>query len=241
MQSIELEIKIHFQSKWHSGSGEGGLLYDRLIRRDAHRWPFIPGSTLKGVIREHCEKLSRLLDFPDPVDPHKPDITQIKKLWLFHEACSPVDLLFGSNYKEGGLFFRDARLIKAPVFDSFDQSRICRYRVLGTAKDKHLFTNEYAQPMEFHSTITGYHANLVTLSEGDLPFGYCLLIAGILSVDRLGGDKSSGCGKVKLEVVSPFYYNRQPLEVEEIFQYLDKEFISASYKDPAVPLKEAAG
>lgn len=223
---LKLELNIRFESKWHTGSGEGDLLLDRLIRRDARNWPYIPGSTLKGVIRESCEKLSRTLDFPDPVDPHQTDLSLPGAFVPLSKVPSPVDAVFGNKYEEGGLFFRDARLTSEPAYTSFPQSRICMYRKLGTAKDKHLFSSEYAVPMEFKTFVDGYHRDLIFLEQEDPPYAYCLLIAGIMKVEHLGGDKSTGSGRVHITIDS-VDYNGRSIPMETVFEYLD----SGLYRD----------
>lgn len=220
---IKLDLSIRFQSKWHAGSGEGGLLTDRLIRRDARGWPYIPGSALRGVVRESCEKLSRTLDFPDPSDPHRTALSHPGAFAPLSKALPPVDAVFGNKYEGGGLFFRDARLALQPPYVCHKfQTRICMYRKIGTAKEKHLFSSEYATPMELKTTIDGYHRNLVFLEEEDPPFAYCVLIAGILNVERLGGDKSTGSGNANITVES-INYNGRSIPVQTVLEYLDSE------------------
>ncbi len=223
LHNIKLDLSICFKSKWHAGSGEGSLLLDRLVRRDARNFPYIPGSTLKGVIRENCEKLSRTLKFPEPSDPHQTDLTIRDNFKPLNESDSPVDRIFGNKYEGGCLFFRDARLDKKPPHRFLkEQSRICKYRKLGTAKEQHLFSSEYAIPMKFKTKIDGYHDDLVYLEQGDPPYAYCLLIAGIMKTDRLGGDKSTGSGQVEISFDS-IEYNGEQLDKESVFEYLDSE------------------
>ncbi|MEW6296028.1 MAG: RAMP superfamily CRISPR-associated protein [Candidatus Diapherotrites archaeon] len=232
MPTLELRLEIEFLSKWHSGSGEGGLSANRLIRRDARGWPFIPASTLKGVIREQCEKLCRTLaeKYWLPLDPHERDLRRPGAFAPLSQAPSPVETIFGTNYEEGGLFFRDAYLIAEPYQDHFYQTRTRLHRLLGTAKEQHLFTTEYALPQTFTTTITGYHRHrtLAAFQEGDLPYAYCLLVAGILSVEFLGSDKSSGSGGVRLHIPT-LNYKGQTREVEEVFEYLDRDYIADSF------------
>lgn len=229
MNSIKLELTVQFESRWHAGSGEAGFAAHRLIRRDARNWPFIPGSTLKGIIRENCEKLSRLLGFPAPADPHQPDLTQPGRFVPLNPSLSPVDNLFGNNYEEGGLIFRDSRLREAPIHENINYTRIQRYRCLKTAKEQHLFATEYIRPLMFQTVITGLHPQLAAFSDSDIPYAYCLLIAAILQVERLGGDKSSGSGKVRITIQDPFLYNSQSFPLEQIFEYLDGEIIADTY------------
>jgi CRISPR/Cas system CSM-associated protein Csm3 (group 7 of RAMP superfamily) len=220
--NIGLELTVCFKSKWHAGSGESSFVTDRLIGRDAQNRPYIPGSTLKGVIRESCEKLSRTLGFPAPLDPHETE--------EFSEAFaplnmleSPVDRIFGNKYQSGNLFFRDARLEGYPPYRSLrEQSRICKYRRLGTARDQHLFSTQYAAPMTFKTRIDGHHEILAFLFEEHPPFAYCLLIAGIMATDRLGGDKSTGSGQIEISFDSVRYNGEEFSEnMDTIFEYLD--------------------
>jgi len=229
MYSIELHLTVQFTSRWHAGSGEAGFAAQRLIRRDARNRPFIPGSTLKGIIRENCEKLSRVLGFPEPADPHQPDLTQMGRFVPLTPVLSPVETLFGNNYEEGGLIFRDARLPEAPILENFSYTRSQRHRLLRTVKQKHLFSTEYIRPLTFQTTITGWHREMAAFSDADIPFAYCLLVAAILQVERLGGDKSSGGGRVRLTLDDPFRYNFQPFPIQQIFDYLDKEIIADTY------------
>jgi len=221
MYTIHLELTIEFQSKWHCGSGEGGLALNRAVKRDARNWPHIPASTLRGVVRESCEKLSRTLDFPHATDPHQTDLTRAGPgaFQPMGKVCSPVDELFGNRYEGSGLFFRDARLSAAPENGTLVQSRICRYRKLGTAKRGHLFSTEYAPPQTFKTTIDGYHYDLICFGDGDLPFAYCLLVAGILSVDQLGSDKSTGCGRAGISIDSALF-NDAHVDLIKVFEYL---------------------
>jgi len=57
----ELEYKIQFYSEWHTGSGlTSGSDLDALVIKDENNLPFIPGKTLKGLIKEACENYNQL-------------------------------------------------------------------------------------------------------------------------------------------------------------------------------------
>lgn len=225
--NIKIALDIHCISKWHAGSGESSLSINRLIQRDARGWPFIPASTLKGMVRENCEKLSRTLNFPEPADPHQIDLTIQDRFQPLDKLESPVDRIFGNKYQSGNLFFRDARRdarrdTLPPHYFVRNQSRTSVYRVLGTARERHLFSSEYVAPMTLSTQIEGYHQKMTYLNEGDTPYEYCLLIAGIMSLERLGGDKSTGSGKVHIQINS-IEYNGISLDKESVFDYLDEE------------------
>lgn len=56
-----LEFKVKFHSEWHTGSGmTSGSDLDALVIKDENNLPFIPGKTLKGLIKEACEDYNRL-------------------------------------------------------------------------------------------------------------------------------------------------------------------------------------
>jgi hypothetical protein len=76
--------------------------------------------------------------------------------------------------------------------------------------------------MEFTTTIDGYHNDLCQIVDDDPPFSYCLLIAGILLMDKIGGDKSSGSGNVDT-TVNVIKYNDKEINREKIFEYLNAE------------------
>lgn len=230
---LRLDMTICFESKWHTGSGESGFLVDRLIRKDARGWPHIPGSTLKGVIRENCEKLSRTLGFPEPLDPHKTEESS-KAFAPLNTLESPVDRIFGNNCESGNLFFRDARLKEKPPYRYLrEQSRICSYRKLRTVKDQHLFSTQYATPMTFETRIDGYHNHLVCLGEDDPPYAYCLLIAAIMMTDRIGGDKSTGSGQIRISF-NTIECNGKELSDEIVFDYLDSELYDMTRKEESL-------
>lgn len=53
-----LIYKIHFLSDWHCGSGlSAGADVDTLCIKDENNLPFVPGKTIKGLLREAAEVL----------------------------------------------------------------------------------------------------------------------------------------------------------------------------------------
>ena len=220
MHNINIDLALHFESKWHCGSGEGGLMADRLVRRDARGWPYIPGSTLKGVIRESCEKLARTFGFPDPADPHQTALSHPGSFAPLSQVLSPVDEIFGNKYEGGRLFFKNSRLEKRAPLENCFQSRIQKYRKIGTAKEKHLFESEYTLPDSFNSQVEGSFRALRCYGEGAPPLAFCLLVAGIMNVNRLGGDKSTGGGNLKIEIPA-VRYNNASISIEKLLDDLE--------------------
>ncbi len=226
---LEIEIGIRFSNRWRSGSGEGNILVDRLIQLDGRGLPFLPASTLKGVIRESCEKLSRTLGFPLPSNPHSVNLTDDGVFEPLNETQSPVDRLFGNKYEAGGLVFRDARPADSTTPRSFFQTRTRINRKLRTVRDQHLFASQYAMPVALKSRLTGFHNDLTLIEDTDPPFEYAILIAAIQMIDRIGGDKSTGAGYMQPGIrIDALQYNGAPMDVtayttEKLGEYLDAD------------------
>lgn len=56
MKTIKYQIQFH--SYWHCGSGlAAGAGVDALVVKDAKGLPFVPGKTIKGLLREAMEEL----------------------------------------------------------------------------------------------------------------------------------------------------------------------------------------
>lgn len=222
---IEIKLKIVFHGRWHIGSGLGSSVIDRLTIKDPKRYPYIPGSTLKGVIRHSCEKLAETLGFP-VADPHNK--TEINAFCSSEKTPYIVDRIFGSRFEGERLFFRNAVMLEKfyPIsyFSVITRSRIDR--VTGTAKEKALFTTEYLEEASFHTTITGIHPNLT--ADGDsIPIEYSLLIAALSLCHAIGGDKSTGKGVLDI-FIEKIYYNGRKVSLDEAlecFCFNAKEFI----------------
>jgi CRISPR-associated protein Cmr4 len=91
---------IHAQTSLHPGTGTALGTVDMPIQRERHtEWPMIAGSSLKGVIRDHCR-------------PDKNGASSEYKTW-----CD----VFGSESKNndnpqaGAISFTDARILAFPV------------------------------------------------------------------------------------------------------------------------------
>ncbi|MBR5373084.1 MAG: CRISPR-associated protein [Paludibacteraceae bacterium] len=58
---MNIKYKIEFHTDWHCGSGlAAGADVDALVVKDEKGMPFIPGKTIKGLIREAVEEIRGL-------------------------------------------------------------------------------------------------------------------------------------------------------------------------------------
>lgn len=210
-QQLDVAFTITWEAGWHVGSGLGTARVDRLLRRRAcgphgERVPFVPGSQIKGVLRHQCERLVALHG-GSVVSPHvvSRDIER-EALAEFRPLARSellIDRLFGSRYQGDCLFVEDAVPVgtgrQAPML----HSRTSIDRVSGTARDRTLFVTEVAQSggPELHSYVRARHPMGVLTQDGDgFPIEYALLLAGLLSLEALGGDKSTGLGRCRVTI-----------------------------------------
>ena len=107
--------------------------------------------------------------------------------------------------KENVLFVTNA-VPKPSEADSVPpvQARTAIDRVTGTVMEQHLFTTELAQgDINMQGKIRARHpAGVLTQEEDGFPYEYALLVAALLSLDALGGDKSVGLGRCEVTVES---------------------------------------
>lgn len=58
---MDICYQITMHTDWHCGSGlAAGADVDALVVKDEHGLPYIPGKTIKGLVREALEELSQL-------------------------------------------------------------------------------------------------------------------------------------------------------------------------------------
>lgn len=211
---VRIGYRLEMLSRFFCGTGYAYGLTDRTVQKDGEGYLVIPGSTLKGIIRENCEKVVQLAEGQAP-DPHGE-----KSAMYAFTSPGVIEDIFGSRFQEGTLYFDPARLgedYKA-LFDGESEKK--RYlasqvqlmtqasldRRTGTAKKQALFTSEFGPGgLVFQGEILG---SLGGYSLGEVEPGRAgtdsllLLLAGLYLVERVGGDGSRGAGKCLLEVES---------------------------------------
>ena len=225
-QRLDISYRIQWDGEWHVGSGFRTAATDRLIQRlgGAGGRPFVPGSQIKGVLRHTCGRLAQSLGL-DAIDPHATSRDQwrllVEHFRPLKQSPLVVDRLFGSRFQGDCLFVDNAMPASAEGQGDQDQAetsgpdeaagtreyprvvraRTAMDRLTGTVKEGHLFTTELAQRVELVGRIRARHPDgVLTQYDGGFPYEYALLLAGLLSIDRLGGDKSSGLGRCHVTV-----------------------------------------
>lgn len=191
--------------------------------------PYVPGAQFKGVLRHRCEQLAATLvdEGKAVIDPHavsRPQILRLREHFQPLRQAQPViDRLFGTRYQGGCLFVSDALSesnTTAPA--SQIHTRTAIDRLTGTVRRHHLFSTEITRgtPEEtFSGSLRARHPADVMPSVWDAdspPLEYALLIAGLLSIDTLGGDRSAGRGHCSVSIdEGSLRWKGQPLTLSE--------------------------
>ena len=209
-QRLDLCYNIIWKGRWHVGSGYQSAVADRLMRREGgvDGAPYVSGSQLKGVLRHQCERLALILDL-EAINPHagttEDEQNLVKHFTPLAKSDLIVDRLFGSRYQGECLFVENARLASSDeAINSSVQTRTAIDRLTGTVRERHLFTTEIIDGgIVLRGTIRARHPAGVLTQEGDgFPYEYALLLSALLSLDRLGGDKSVGLGRCQTEIIT---------------------------------------
>lgn len=179
-----MKYQVEFFSNWHCGSGQSaGADADELVVKDPDGLPFIPGKTIKGLLRE---AVASVLHFRGSDD------------------MTLVDELFGSENQQGKLHFTNASLSDA-LTQHIKSSKEYKalpamlYQTLastaigddGLAKDHSLRRIQTTIPCTLYGEIRGLESEeQEVLMEDALHF-----------VKRLGLGRNRGYGRCKLSRV----------------------------------------
>jgi CRISPR/Cas system CMR subunit Cmr4 (Cas7 group RAMP superfamily) len=221
---IQLTYKLTFKTPFHMGTGLRVGLIDRTIVRDHNNYLYVPGSTIKGVLREQCEQLAHLYEELDPdmdeaiASPHD----DRKALWALGRYNQPtmITRIFGSQSSPGRLFFDDARQpeddknrydspereekgrgkYKSLQTDLATQVRIDR--LSRTAASSALYTSEFGiKDLSFVGSIAGWLECTPIEVQPDSPtYSLLLLLTGLRLLEKIGGNKSTGKGQCRCEI-----------------------------------------
>ena len=168
--------------------------------------PFVPGSHVKGVLRHQCERLAVALGV-ETVDPHagadEGDRSLVAHFQPLAKSRLLIDRLFGSRYQGECMFVTDAvPSAQRPLRGTTVAARTAIDRVTGTVMEQHLFTTEIVEAgIDLRGTIRARHpGGVLTQDDDGFPYEYALLVAGLLSLETLGGDKSVGLGRCEVSI-----------------------------------------
>jgi CRISPR/Cas system CSM-associated protein Csm3 (group 7 of RAMP superfamily) len=213
---VQIDYELQFDAPFHLGTGIAAGSIDRGVIRDAGGDLYVPASTFKGVLREHCEQLCRFyLPNAQIASPHD----TYAALAQFGKAPTLISRIFGSPLYPGGLRFNDARQQEETqrVYKEIQTSIATQVRidrVTRTAANEALYTSEFgARYLVFEGTIKGL-LDCTPIEELAVPvqgqetytltptYSLLILLAGLLMIERLGGNKSTGKGQCRCSITN---------------------------------------
>ena len=187
----EIKYKIEFLSEWHIGSGlDSGADADSIVLKDENNLPYIPGKTLKGLLREAAEVInyydSSLVtqSFIDDVFGEKPDEDKNGKpkaaKSFFSDAflTDQVKKYFLTNPGKKQKQFLFMNLASTKIDDA------------GQAEDHSLRNMEVTIPLTLYAEIIDFPEKYKSQVE------YCLKY-----VKKLGLNRNRGLGRCKFSII----------------------------------------
>lgn len=192
------KLVASFSGSFHvTGPGRAVPLVDRPLQLDEQGRPVIPGSSVRGRIRAHLERLLSAMGKP-VCRPPKPDQMCPHaglNLRSGEEYCLACQI-FGSAWHPSPVAFDDLRTADTVQEIPLEhRTQVSISRRLGTAQAERLFFSETAPwGQDGGLTLEGEMTGLLD----EQCAGW--LLAAIRTVSHLGGDKASGMGAVRLDV-----------------------------------------
>ena len=181
---MTIKYKIEFHTDWHCGSGlAAGADMDALVVKDKNNMPYVPGKTIKGLVREAIEEIRRFQSNNDTSD---------------------IDAAFGffkdmENLEKGCLFFTNAELSEVE-YNAIVSNKATHflYRSIsntaigenGIAKDNSLRKTQFVVPCTLYGEILGVPDALA--SELEASFGF---------IKHLGQMRNRGYGRCTISVM----------------------------------------
>ncbi len=181
---MDIQYKIDFFSDWHCGSGlSAGADVSALVIKDKDGLPFVPGKTIKGLLREAVEDLQQF-------DNRYQDII--------------IDELFGfsdnnDKMQNTTLYFRNAELSETQrkaINDNNAAKYLYRIVTSIAIDDNYIAKNNSLRKIEVVVPCT-LEGEIIVNSKQDIND---LLINGLSYIKRLGQNRNRGLGRCKITI-----------------------------------------
>lgn len=178
---MDINYTITFHTDWHCGSGlSASADVDALPIKDADGLPYVPGKTIKGLVRESLEELCTFNDSTSKIQ-----LIQ-DTFGYFHDDSNQA--------KRGTAFFSNAELSKeesneiirchAEKYLYRTLSNTAINRETGIAESHTLRKIDVTVPCQLYGTITGIPDELITDLENALHY-----------IKRIGQGRNRGLGR----------------------------------------------
>ncbi len=197
---------------------------------------FIPGSSLKGVIRSHCERIMNLYlnnsykKVRQPCNAGECTIDTknegVKRTLDIYKIMCPACRMFGSTSIKSRIHFKDAYPLTYPVIGIRNSVGI--NRITGGAQKNAIFDYEvieegtFAVQMTLHNYEL-YQLKILLFALKDINDGYV----------AFGGSTSRGNGKMYADKIQINFkdYRNNPTSLRDYFGHSCKKELSFQFKD----------
>lgn len=180
--------KVTFLTWWHCGSGQAaGPDVDELAIKDSEGLPYIPGRTMKGLLKDACRQMAGY-------GLEGMDSKRINSVFGYHDDNA------GSYSEKGSAFFSDVVLpasdrraiaadkgLRKALFSSVAATAIGKD---GIAKDHTLRKIQVTVPCALYGTIANVADDDTAMFAQAMKF-----------IKRIGLGRNHGLGRCKIEII----------------------------------------
>lgn len=181
----DIKYKVEFFSNWHCGSGlAAGADVDALVIKDKNELPYIPGKTMKGLIREAVEDILFLTQ--------NEKVVQIRNIFGFFEDDKDMAM-------QGCSFFTNATL-----------SQPLQEQILGQDVARYLYRSFSSTAIEENGIARDHSLRRIQTTIPCVLEGAILnvpdefeeeMINGLKYIKRLGLNRNRGLGRCQFTVI----------------------------------------
>lgn len=182
--TMDIHYEIKFHSDWHCGSGlAAGADADALVIRNDNNLPFIPGRTIKGLVREAAEYISSL-------DPQYEDL-DLAGLFGNFDPDSGLMIKGQAFFSNAELPKKESDAIIANRLQQFMYRRISSTAIgpAGVAEEGSLRRIEVVVPCTLGGKILGVDEKYEKLIHSALQY-----------IKRLGQNRNRGWGRCTFSI-----------------------------------------
>lgn len=177
-----IEYTIQFYSQWHCGSGlSAGADVDELTIKDKSLMPFVPGKTMKGLIREAVENYVQFTGMTD-----KEQLVD----YTFGNLTNGENITGSAHFGNAVLADEEYRAIVGNKAQKYLYNKVTTTAIDtdGVAKEHSLRSMETVVPCTLHGSITGVSDEMADT-----------LCASLRLIKRLGQKRNRGLGRCDIK------------------------------------------
>lgn len=180
---MNITYKIEFHTDWHCGSGlAAGADVDALVVKDENGLPFVPGKTMKGLVREAVEEIRSMQG-------KESDEEFIEAFGYFDDK---------ERKEKGCMFFTNAELNKEEyeAIVSNDAARFMCRNIANTAIDDNGIAQEHSLRKMEVVVPCALHGEILNVPEEMADE----IIQSLGFIKRLGQNRNRGLGRCTITV-----------------------------------------